>query len=102
MVCPIDIIRQHVVQWTENIRQTPNLDGATEEKLIAVMSQLIEQKFRGLTYKELSKMLRLRPLSETISGQELIKDDRVALLSRQIRRKFALSDELTETMKEEL
>ena len=68
-------VTQNVVQWVETIRQTPNLDAGTEEKLISVMSQLIEQKFRNLTYKELSRMLQLTPLAETISGQELIKDD---------------------------
>lgn len=97
-----DEVRQSVVQWVRNIRQTPNLDSATEEKLIAVMSQLIEQKFRHLTYKELSKMLRLRPLAETISGQELIKEERVSLLGRLIRRKFALSDEMEVAIKMEM
>jgi predicted transposase YdaD len=95
-------IRQNVIQWAENIRQAENLDSAAEEKLIAVMSQLIEQKFRSLSYKELSQMLQLRPLSETISGQELIKEERILLLGRMIRRKFALSDELTVAIKIEL
>lgn len=95
-------IRQHVVEWVENIRQAPDLDSATEEKLIAVMSQLVEQKFRRLTYKELSIMLRLRPLSETTSGQELIKEERIALLIQQSQRKFALSDDLVETMNQQL
>jgi hypothetical protein len=63
---------------------------------------LIEQKFRTLSYKELSKMLRLTPLAETISGQELIKDERVAMLTRLIRRKFALSEEMVEAVHEEL
>ena len=39
-------VRENVVQWVANVRQTPDLDANTEEKLIAVMSQLIEQKFR--------------------------------------------------------
>lgn len=81
-------IREHVVEWVDQIRQTPNLDANAEEKLISVMSQLIEQKFRHLTYQELIKMLRLRPLSETISGQQLLKEDRIETLLRQIQRKF--------------
>lgn len=95
-------VREHVVQWVENVRQAPDLDANTEEKLIAVMSQLIEQKFRRLNYKELSKMIRLTPLAETTSGQELIKDERVALLMQMISRKFALSAELTESANHEL
>lgn len=95
-------VRENVVKWVENVRQTADLDVNTEGKLIAVMSQLIEQKFRRLNYKELSKMIRLTPLAETMSGQELIKDERVALLTQQIRRKFALSDELTTSINQEL
>jgi predicted transposase YdaD len=95
-------VRENVVQWVTNIRQTPDLDANTEEKLITVMSQLIEQKFRRLTYEEISKMIRLTPLAETISGQGLIKDERVALLTRLIRRKFFLSDELMESITHEL
>ena len=34
-------VRKHVVQWVEQIRQTPNLDPQTEEKLVAVLLQLI-------------------------------------------------------------
>lgn len=95
-------VRENVVQWVENVRQTPDLNANTEEKLIAVMSQLIEQKFRRLNYKELSKMIRLTPLAETTSGQELIKDERIALLTQLVRRKFALSDELTTSINQEL
>jgi len=95
-------VRQHVVQWVENIRQTPNLDPQTEEKLVAILSQLIEQKFKTLSYKELAAMLRLTPLEETISGQELIKNERVKTLARQLTRKFALSAALAEILQSEL
>ena len=47
-------------------------------------------------------MLRLTPLEETISGQELIKNERVKTLARLIARKFSLSAELTETIQLEL
>jgi len=47
-------------------------------------------------------MLRLRPLSETTSGQELIKEERIALLIQLCQRKFALSDDLVETMNQQL
>ena len=95
-------IREHVVEWVDKIRRTPNLDANAEEKLISVMSQLIEQKFRHLTYKELRKMLRLRPLVETISGQELLKEERVETLLRLIQRKFVLTPETLETITADL
>lgn len=95
-------VRQYVVQWAETIRQTPNLDPQTEERLLTVMSQLIGQKFKNLSYKELAKMLRLTPLEETISGQELLKDDRVKTLTRQVARKFSLSPEVVDTIQAEL
>jgi predicted transposase YdaD len=95
-------VRQHVVQWAENIRRTPNLDSQTEERLLTVMSQLIGQKFKSLSYKELANMLRLTPLEETISGQELIKDAHVAILATQIQDKFTLSDEQIETIRVDL
>lgn len=47
-------------------------------------------------------MLRLTPLEETISGQELIKNERVTILTRQITRKFALSPELAAALQIEL
>jgi hypothetical protein len=44
----------------------------------------------------------LTPLAETISGQELIKDERVAMLTHQIRRKFMLPEEMVEVVRGEL
>ncbi len=95
-------VRQHVVQWVENIRQTPNLDRQTEERLVAILSQLIEQKFRTLSYKELTAMLHLTPLRETASVQEVLKEDRVDMLMRQIQTKFSLSAELRQALTTDL
>ncbi len=86
-----DFVKQNVVEWVENIRQSPNLDLNTEDKLISLMSQLIEQKFRTFSYEALSQMLRLTPLSETISGQALLKDYSIETLLSQIRLKFSPS-----------
>jgi hypothetical protein len=47
-------------------------------------------------------MIRLTPLEETISGQELIKNERAKTLARLLTRKFALSAELAETLHLEL
>ncbi|MEZ4859733.1 MAG: DUF2887 domain-containing protein [Caldilineaceae bacterium] len=95
-------VRKHVVQWAETIRQTPNLDLHTEERLLTVMSQLIGQKFKTLSYKELANMLRLTPLEETVSGQELIKDERVAILATLIQDKFLLTEPLVESVRADL
>ena len=95
-------VRKNVVQWAENIRQTPNMDHQTEERLVTVMSQLIEQKFRNLSYKELSQMLRLTPLRETESVQEVLKEERVDLLMMMIGAKFPLSAELNKGLRIDL
>lgn len=95
-------VRKNLQQWAQNIQQTPNLDQQTETRLLTILAQFVEQKFRSLTYKEISDMLRLTPLAETISGQELIKDERLAILSRQIQIRFQLSDELTEAIGQDL
>ena len=47
-------------------------------------------------------MIRLTPLADTISGQELIKNERVKTLARLLTRKFALSAELAEILQSEL
>lgn len=36
-------VRQHVVQWVQHIRQTPALAADAEERLISVLSQLIDR-----------------------------------------------------------
>ncbi|MFN8487600.1 MAG: DUF2887 domain-containing protein [Caldilineaceae bacterium] len=89
-------VRQHVVQWVENIRQTPELDQNAEERLVMVLTQLIEQKFKTLSYKELSQMLRLTPFRETASAQEVLKEERVEMLTTLIKIKFNLLPEMTE------
>jgi predicted transposase YdaD len=95
-------VRQNVTVWIRNIHNAPGIDPVLEERLIAVLTQLIEQKFRTLTYKELSKMIRLTPLAETESVKEVIKDELVALLIDQIQTKFALSGEGLEITRAEL
>ena len=94
--------RHSLVQWVTNIRQAPNLDPQTEEKLVAILSQLIEQKFRSLSYKELAAMLRLTPLRETESVQEVLKEERVDLLMIMIDNKFSLSDALNQALRADL
>lgn len=95
-------VRQNMIQWVENIRQTPDLDANLEERLISVLSQMIEQKFKTLNYKELSQMLRLTPLRETASVQEVLKEDRAEILSAFIQAKFTLSPEIMEAIQGEL
>ncbi len=89
-------VRRNVVQWVKNIRQQSEFEANLEERLISVMSQLIEQKFKSLSYEELSHMLRLTPLRETTSGQELLKEGQIVILSEFIKAKFFMSAELVE------
>ena len=95
-------VRQNVVQWVETIRRTPNMDAQTEERLVAILSQLIEQKFRNLSYKELSEMLRLTPLRETASFQEVFKEEWLDVLLPMIRRQFAISEEVQDALHRDL
>ncbi len=75
-----------------------NLDANLEERLIDVLSQMIEQKFKTLNYKELSQMLRLTPFHETTSFQEAMKKERIELLLNQIEVKFGISPETAEAV----
>ncbi len=84
-------VRQNFVTWVENIKHN-DLGQVAELRLIEVLAQLIEQKFKTLSYKELAKMLNLVPLRELPSGQELLQEDRVDLLIRQIKQKFHLAE----------
>jgi hypothetical protein len=59
---------------------------------------LIEQKFKTLSYKELSEMLQLTPLKETGSVQEILHEDRVELLIKQIRHKFHFAESTIEKL----
>ena len=43
-------------------------------------------------------MLQLTPLKETISGQELLQDDRVDMLTKHIRRKFRFAESTMEKL----
>jgi len=95
-------VRENVVQWVEHIRQATGADSNLEERLMSVFSQLIEQKFKTLNYKELSQMLRLTPLRETTSGQELLKEDRIDILLNQIEVKFGISSEMAEKLTADL
>jgi predicted transposase YdaD len=95
-------VRQHVIQWVENIRQATRQDNNLEDRLLSVFSQLIEQKYQTLNYKELSQMLRLTPLRETTSGQELVKEERIDLLLNQIEVKFGISSETTQAVAADL
>jgi len=84
-------VRQNFVTWVEQIHHN-NLDPAAEQRLLEVLTQLIEQKFKTLSYKELAKMLNLLPLRELPSGQELLQEDRVEMLTKQIKQKFHFAE----------
>ena len=47
-------------------------------------------------------MIRLTPFAETISGQELIKNEHLDLLTTLVQDKFTLSDQQIETVRTDL
>jgi predicted transposase YdaD len=83
-------VRQNFVMWVQHIHNN-SPDPAAEQRLLEVLTQLIEQKFKTLSYKELAKMLNLLPLRELPSGQELIMEERVEMLQEIILAKFKSS-----------
>lgn len=95
-------VRENIFTWIENIKNTPDLEPDAEQRLITILSQIIEQKFKTLTYEELSKMLNLTPFRETTSFQEALReelqDDRTELLTKLIRRKFRFADSTMEKL----
>ncbi len=95
-------VRKNVTMWADHIRQTPDLTEETRQRLVTVLAQLVMQKFTRLTYKELSRMLRLIPLEETIDGKELIQNDRVRILARQIKSRFFPTPEIMEVITADL
>ncbi len=88
-------VRQNITIWVEQIHQA-DLSPDAEQRLLMVMSQFIEEKFRVLSYKELCEMLKLTPFTETESYKEAFKKDlpeelqkdRIALLIKHARRKY--------------
>ncbi len=91
-------IRIHVVEWVRQIRQLPGLDAPSEELLVSLLSQFIEQKFTSLNYEELSKMLRLRPLRELDSYRMLLIEDHVDVIMLHIQAKFNIDSELRDSL----
>lgn len=95
-------VRENVVQRVEHIRQATAPDANLEERLLGVLSQMIEEKFKTLNYKELSQMLRLTPLRETASVQEVLKEERIEILVSQIEVKFGISPEMADEVETNL
>jgi predicted transposase YdaD len=91
-------VRQNISRWVQNIQSIPELSPETEQRLLTVLAQLVEQKFKTLTYKELSKMLRLTPLKETESFREGIQEDRIEMLTKLIRHKFHFAESTLEKL----
>jgi len=89
-------VRQNITTWAEQIHLVPDLSPEAEQRLLMVMTQLIEEKFRILSYKELRKMLNLTPFDQTTTFietyqkklQEDLQKDRIGLLIKQISRKY--------------
>ena len=88
-------VRENLSEWVSAIQQN-DLGDETEQRLAMLLTQIIEQKFKQLSYKELEQMLRLTPFEETISFQQakkkVLQEDRITLLSKLIKRKFKFAE----------
>ncbi len=89
-------VRQNISNWVEQIHATPGMSSDVEQRLVMVMTQLIEEKFKTLSYKELCKMLKLTPFEQTATFietyQRKLQEDRMELLIQQIKRKYRFAE----------
>ncbi len=89
-------VRQNISNWVEQIHATPGMSPDVEQRLVMVMTQLIEEKFKTLSYKELCKMLKLTPFRETTSYKETFFEDLqkefAEKLIKMIKRKFKFAE----------
>jgi len=92
-------VRQNISNWVEQIHQA-DLSPEAEQRLLMVMTQFIEEKFKTLDYEELCKMLKLTPFEETTTFVEtyqrkLQKDLQIysiEKLIKLIKRKFKFAE----------
>lgn len=83
-------LQQQVPTWASEIRQISNLEQATKERLLTLLTQFVIQKFSEVSAKEIEEMLQLTPLEETRAVREWMQQAQVSLLSRLIERKFLI------------
>jgi len=60
--------------WMEALRRAAELPPETRQRLAELLLQLVVQKLRHMSRKEIEQMLQLTPLEETVVGQELIAE----------------------------
>ncbi len=89
-------VRQNITTWVEQIHTTPGMSPDVEQRLIMVMTQLIEEKFKTLSYEELIMMLQLTPFEETLTFkktyQRKLQEEFAEKLIKQIKRKFKFAE----------
>ena len=83
-------VREQASEWTQSIYDA-ELSRATQEQLLSLLAQFIIQKFTRLSSKEISAMLQLTPLNETVAGRELMLEGQARLLASMIADRFAAS-----------
>ncbi len=88
-------IRQNFPTWVQQIHQNEP-QPEIQERLLLVLTQLIEQKFKSLSHEELIRMLRLAPFEEmptfVKTYERKLHEKFVDLLSRQVKRKYRFAD----------
>jgi predicted transposase YdaD len=83
-------VRQAIRGWVQDLRQTPEIDEPSQERLLSLLAQFVMQKFSHLSHKEIENMLQLTPLEETVAGREIIQEGQVSLLAQMMSHKFAV------------
>ncbi len=76
-------------KWVEELREI-SAPKATQERLLQLLAQFIGQKFTHLAGKEITRMLKLTPVEETVWGREWLAEGQTLLLADMIEEKFGI------------
>jgi len=85
------VVRQQASGWVRAIRQSPDLDQAAQKRLVNLLVQFIVQKFSHLKSEEITKMLQLTPLRETVAVREWMHEGKVEMLAMLMEHKLSVA-----------
>jgi len=86
-------VYQQGTKWTQEIQQMPQLALSEQERLLNLLVQFLLQKFSHLDSKEITRMLQLKPIEESVAVQEWMQEAQVTLLAGMIEQKFLVAME---------
>ncbi len=98
-------VQQKLPQWAATIQRS-QVDIETEQRLLMLLTQIIEQKFKTLSYKELERMLKLTPFEETRSFVETherkMKEKQIEWIVTFIQKRFKFAESTVSRLKQRL